>query len=179
MIPLLFAIALFMGGNANGVTPPSPASHMTLGGVGRAAAALPVAVGEPSPWLAFSAVAAVLSVVGGVLVFIRRESRMKEPTPERTVTGGPISVRTEKDHVERHEHDGLKVNLQKQLDDIWRVISELRTEMGRMQTGLGEQTVLREANGEQLAEMRRELKAQSDMLHEVLGMMKAQKVIRH
>lgn len=67
MIRLLFAIALFMGCNANGGTPPSPAFQMTLEGVGNAAAALPLAsVATPTDaeWLSLKGVVVSLIFLG-------------------------------------------------------------------------------------------------------------------
>ena len=177
----LSLLALFMGGvlSVAALGQPSPAAvHMTLGGVGSVAAASPEMPGavEGGAWKTVSVVSAAILGIGGLLLLLRRESRMTEPTAQRSISGGPVTVRSEKDHIERHEHDGFKHSIQKQLDDLWLVINELRQEMGLMQKGLGEQTVLREANGETLTEIRRDLQQQSALLHEVLGMMKTKGV---
>lgn len=129
---------------------PDPKSHESIG------------------WLIAAAGAAV-SAVGGVLIFLRRESRMKEPQQERRVHGGPVTVRHEEVYVERHEHADLRADLDKHKQDIWEVVKGLRTAVSRIETSVAETKVLREANAERLTEMNADVKHLSGLVHKLVG----------
>jgi len=163
MIHLLFAIALFMGGNANGGTPPSPALQMTLGGVGSAAAALPVADLRPTD-------GAILAVVAGAFLtlltisekrakeaseIVRRavlEARSAEHPKEHHIGGQPIGV-------EQH-HPFLSIpDFRDHEKTIWSEIKEIRKILVDLQTVLAAHTAVRDGNGQRLEQLAAQMRS--------------------
>lgn len=129
--------------------------HLPSSDLGLAAASLPLAAMGEGQWIMTGA--AVLAAIGVILAFIRRESRMKEPKTEHSVSGGPLTIRHEKSHVERHEHDGLKSSTEQQQREIWQVINGLRISISRIEADIAGLRAMREANGERLHEVGEQL----------------------
>lgn len=140
------------------------------------AAAFPLAVQVPTDpkshesigWLLLGG-AALVTAVGALLAFMRRESRMQEPKVETKVSGGPVTIRHEQVFVERHEHAGLQSDLEKHKREIWDVVKGLRAAVGRIETNGAENKVLREANGELLTEVREEVSSLGKVVARLAG----------
>ena len=147
----------------------------TLATVGGPWSALPLA----QTWLTdIGIVVGIIGMLGGFLVFFRRESRMQEPEAARTISGGPITVRHEMDHLQRHEHDDFKRAIETRLAELWTNVNGLRQSIGRVEAGMQTQGALREANGERIKELSADVKKLSDSVHEMLGLLRAKSEVR-
>ncbi len=158
LLPLLLAFGVCGAAPACLGLPPSPGFPGSSPGGGlHLAQALPDAGSSQSIGWIIVAVAVCVTAIGGVLAFMRHESRMEEPKSEHRISGGPVTIRHKEVFVERHEHNGLKEDLENHKRDIWEVVKGLRSAVGRIETSTAETKVLREANGELLTEVREEV----------------------
>lgn len=151
-VPIFALLWLFVfigAAHAGGLGEPST----SLGGAW--AAFLPLAEMSGGEWIISAA--AGMAAITTILIFIRRESRLREPKEDHTVSGGPVTIRHEEVFVERHEHTGLKADLETHKREIWEVVKGLRAAVQRIETSTAETKVLREANSDLLTEVREEV----------------------
>lgn len=142
-----------------------------------ARAALPLAVLDAGGWIV--AAAAGLTAITTILIFIRRESRMQEPKQEHSVSGGPVTIRHEEIYVERHEHTGLRNDLEHHKREIWEVVKGLRSAVGRIETSTSNTEVLREANGVLLSEVREEVSSLGKLVARLTAIVETKLEAKH
>jgi uncharacterized protein involved in exopolysaccharide biosynthesis len=113
--------------------------------------------------------AAAGAAVGGLLAFLRRESRVQEPQQERRVHGGPVTIQQVPEYISQQQHDDLKQSIEKDLSEIWKVINGLRKSVAHIEADLSSLSALRVASGERLNEMTGDVKQLSAIVHKLAG----------